>query len=159
MGSVIVYSIVVENTGASLPITAITVTDSLGAPVCATSGNATIASLAAGTSETCTTTYTATQADFDSNGGGDGDIDNSAGAAGTVAGQPTSAIAATSVILNLNPQLTIVKTANTSGPVLVNDVITYTYTVTNTGNLTIDGVSIADVHNGYGTVPIQPVKP
>ena len=129
-------------------------TDTLGTPVCATSGNATIASLAAGTSEACTVNYVATQVDFDSNGGGDGDIDNSAGAAGTVGGQPTSAIGATSVALVLNPQLTTVKTANTAGPVAVNDVITYTYAVTNTGNLTISGVGVADVHNGYGTLPV-----
>ena len=154
VGSLITYSIVVTNTGTSLPITGLTVTDTRGTPVCATSGDATIASLAAGASETCTATYVATQADFDGNGGGDGDIDNSAGAAGTVGGQPTSAIAAASVILNLNPQLTIVKTANTPGPAVVNDVITYTYTVTNTGNLTINDVSIADVHNGYGTLPV-----
>jgi hypothetical protein len=122
--------------------------------VCATSGNATIATLAAGASEACTFNYAATQVDFDGNGGGDGDIDNSAGAAGTVGGQPTTAIGATSVALILNPQLTIVKTANTAGPAAVNDVITYTYTVINSGNLTINGVNIADAHNGYGAVPV-----
>ena len=153
-GNPIIYTITVSNTGAGLPITGITVTDTLGTPVCPTSGNATIASLAAGTSEACTFTYVATQVDFDGNGGGDGDIDNSASAAGTVGGQPTSAIGATSVALILNPQLTTVKTANTPGPVALNDVITYTYAVTNTGNLTISGVTIADVHNGYGTLPV-----
>ena len=153
-GNPIIYTILVTNTGAVLPITGITVTDTLGTPVCATSGNATIALLAAGASEACTVNYAATQVDFDGNGGGDGDIDNSAGAAGTVGGQPTTAIGATSVALILNPQLTIVKTANTAGPAAVNDVITYTYTVTNSGNLTISGVNIADVHNGYGTVPV-----
>ena len=122
--------------------------------MCATSGNATIATLAAGASEACTVNYAATQVDFDSNGGGDGNIDNSANAAGTVGGQPTTAIGATAVALILNPQLTIVKSANTAGPAAVNDVITYTYTVTNSGNLTISGVNIADVHNGYGTVPV-----
>lgn len=153
-GSLIVYTILVTNTGASIPITGITVTDTLGTPVCATSGNSTIASLAAGASEACTVNYTATQADFDGNGGGDGDIDNSAGAAGTVSGQPTTAIGAASVALILNPQLTIAKTADTAGPVTVNDVITYTYTVTNTGNLTINGMNIVDIHNGYGTLPV-----
>ncbi len=153
-GNPIIYTILVTNTGAVLPITGITVTDTLGTPVCPTSGNATIATLAAGASEACTFNYAATQVDFDSNGGGDGDIDNSAGAAGTVGGQPTTAIGATSVALILNPQLTIVKNANTAGPAAVNDIITYTYTVTNSGNLTISGVNIADAHNGYGTVPV-----
>jgi uncharacterized repeat protein (TIGR01451 family) len=153
-GSPIVYTIVVTNTGTTLPITDITVTDTLGTPVCTTSGNATIASLASGASEACTFTYTATQADFDGNGGGDGDIDNSVEAIGTFGGQPATAIGAASVELILNPQLTIIKTADTAGPVAVNDVITYTYIVTNTGNLTINGMDIADVHNGYGTLPV-----
>ena len=154
VGSPIVYTIVVTNTGATQPITDITLTDTLGTPVCPTSGNATIVSLAAGTSEACTFTYFATQTDFDGNGGGDGDIDNAVTVAGTVAGQPTTAIGATSVGLILNPQLTIVKIADTAGPIAVNDVITYTYTVTNTGNLTISSVNIADVHNGYGVLPV-----
>jgi trimeric autotransporter adhesin len=52
------------------------------------------------------------------------------------------------------PALTIVKAANTAGPVNVGDVITYTYTVTNTGNATISNVTIADVHDGGGTPPV-----
>ena len=153
-GSPIVYSIVVTNTGTLLPITGLTVTDSLGAPVCPTSGNNTIALLLAGASETCTFTYNATQSDFDGNGGGDGDIDNTAAVAGTVAGQPTSAIGAASVALILNPQIMISKTADTAGPVNVDDVITYTYTISNTGNLTISDVGASDSHNGYGVAPV-----
>ena len=50
--------------------------------------------------------------------------------------------------------MTIDKVANTSGPVNVGNMISYTYTVTNTGNVTINNVSISDVHNGYGTDPV-----
>jgi large repetitive protein len=48
------------------------------------------------------------------------------------------------------PQLTILKTPSTFGPVPVGTVITYTYTVTNSGNVAMTGVSVSDVHNGSG---------
>ena len=51
-------------------------------------------------------------------------------------------------------QLSILKTANTAGPVAVNDVITYTYTVTNSGNVPITGITVNDIHNGYGAAPV-----
>lgn len=49
-----------------------------------------------------------------------------------------------------NPQLTILKTPNSSGPFAVGQVVTYSYKVTNTGNVTITGVTVADTHNGNG---------
>jgi uncharacterized repeat protein (TIGR01451 family) len=52
------------------------------------------------------------------------------------------------------PGLSIVKTANTMGPVSNSQVIGYTYTVTNTGNVAVNNISVADVHNGYGTGPV-----
>lgn len=51
------------------------------------------------------------------------------------------------------PSLTMTKSANSSGPFAVGDVITYTYTVTNNGNQIIDDVTISDSHNGSGPVP------
>ena len=49
------------------------------------------------------------------------------------------------------PQLLILKTANSAGPVNVGAVITYTYKVTNTGNVAMTAVSVNDIHNGTGT--------
>ncbi len=49
--------------------------------------------------------------------------------------------------------LSIVKSANQAGPVSVGQNISYSYVVTNTGNVTIHNVTINDVHNGYGTFP------
>jgi uncharacterized repeat protein (TIGR01451 family) len=52
------------------------------------------------------------------------------------------------------PALTIQKTANTAGPVSVGQVITYTYTVSNPSPITINNISISDVHNGLGLAPV-----
>ncbi len=52
------------------------------------------------------------------------------------------------------PSLTIVKTANTAGPVAKNTVITYTFKIKNTGNVPISGITVADSSNGYGTAPV-----
>ena len=52
------------------------------------------------------------------------------------------------------PQMTITKVANTAGPVNVGYTIGYTYRVTNTGNTTVNNVTIGDVHGGFGIDPI-----
>jgi uncharacterized repeat protein (TIGR01451 family) len=56
------------------------------------------------------------------------------------------------------PALIIRKTANTAGPLVVGQVVTYTYRITNPGTITINNVSVADVHNGSGTLP-APTSP
>jgi hypothetical protein len=53
-----------------------------------------------------------------------------------------------------NPQLAITKTANSPVPVQLGQSISYTYTVTNIGNVLLSDVYIADSHNGYGLPPL-----
>ncbi len=48
------------------------------------------------------------------------------------------------------PNLTVVKSASPSGPFTVGQTITYTYKVTNTGNVPVANVTVADTHNGTG---------
>ncbi|MEP6828236.1 MAG: hypothetical protein ABJA10_09185, partial [Aestuariivirga sp.] len=48
------------------------------------------------------------------------------------------------------PNLTVVKTASPSGPFSAGQTITYTYTVTNSGNVAVANVTVGDTHNGTG---------
>jgi len=50
--------------------------------------------------------------------------------------------------------LTIEKSANKKSGFKAGDTVIYTYIVTNTGNVDIDNVTVADVHSGTGTAPV-----
>lgn len=155
VGEVITYTITLTNTGATT-ITGITVSDPLLSGLsCVPGTGANPADLAPAAVASCTGTYSVTTADFDGNGGGDGDIDNTASATGTGAGG-SGAINindSAAVTLNVNPELTITKTADDTTDVNLNQVITYTFTVENTGNQTITNISLSDVHGGSGPGP------
>jgi len=81
-------------------------------------------------------------------------IDNTATATGTpAAGTLTDATSTENVdVENAAPELTTVKTADDTTDVVIGQTITYTYTVTNTGNITINTVTVGDVHSGSGTL-------
>ena len=51
-----------------------------------------------------------------------------------------------------NPHLTINKFASTHVPRPVGSTITYTYVVSNDGNMTMTNVNVSDIHNGNGTL-------
>ena len=157
-GDPILYSVEVTNNG-NVTINTITVSDTLVTLVCPTNGDATITSLAPGASEICTATFITTQADFDLRGANDGgaadnDIDNQADAAGldpqggAVNGSDTN-----EVTLTITPDLTIVKTANLNDEITANgfaeagETITYTFDITNTGNVTITNSRVDDTTN------------
>ncbi|MEL7189055.1 MAG: Ig-like domain-containing protein [Pseudomonadota bacterium] len=53
-----------------------------------------------------------------------------------------------------DPRLEMIKEADDTEFVTVGQVITYTYTVTNTGNVAINGVVVTDSHNGAGPAPV-----
>ncbi|WP_109299350.1 PKD-like domain-containing protein [Aquimarina sp. AU474] len=56
----------------------------------------------------------------------------------------------TVVPLGVTPSLIVTKTVDDDSNVIEGQTLTYTYIVTNNGNVTFDDVSIADVHSGTG---------
>lgn len=146
-GDVINYNFTVTNTG-NVDLVDVAVTDEL-------SGLGTIAytwpgmagSLAPGQSATATAGYVVQQGDVDA-----GQVTNLATANGTAPGAPpvASSPETTATPLVPGPELLLDKTAaaDFGTPALPGDLITYRYTVTNTGNVTLANVSVTDLLPG-----------
>ncbi len=167
-GDIITYSYVVKNTG-NVSINTVVVTDpgvkfNGGSPNALTTGPA----LASGDTNsnsildvtetwTYTATYLLTQANVNAAAGVPNGVANTVTVTAkdpqAVTVNPTgvgSTLTATTTI-NSVPSLTIAKTANTAGPLVVGQVVTYSYLVTNTGNVTITGVGVTETaFNGTG---------
>jgi uncharacterized repeat protein (TIGR01451 family)/gliding motility-associated-like protein len=158
VGDTINYNFTVTNTG-NVSLTNVTITDPLVAVV-----GGPIATLAVGAVDATTFTaiYTITQADIDA-----GQVNNTATASGTppsganvtaVSSDPTpcptcepvvGCPTCTSVALVTSPRISLIKTAefndnNGDGYGQVGETITYNFTVTNTGNVTITNITILD---------------
>ncbi|MEI3847067.1 DUF7507 domain-containing protein [Microbacterium sp. CCNWLW44] len=104
--------------------------------------------LAPGQSVTATATYALTQADIDA-----GTVHNAA----TVAGTPPSGKTVEDedehdVPLPQLPRIDLVKTGALDGDGGAGDVVTYAFTVTNTGNVTLSGVAIDDALAGLSEI-------
>ena len=128
VGDTITYNILVANTG-NVTLTNVTVSD----PV-ATVGTCTPAqpgSLAPSASMTCPATYVVTQADVDN-----GSFTNTATADSAEIGPDTDG---ETVTFTQTPALSIVKTALPATFDSVGDVISYSFLVTNSGNVTLSG--------------------
>ncbi|MGA0568571.1 DUF7507 domain-containing protein [Rathayibacter sp. KR2-224] len=150
-GEVVTYSFVVTNTG-NVTITNPKVHDT-GFTGTGGLSDADIecpeTSLVAGQVETCTVPYTVTQADVDA-----GTITNSANVTGTTpdgGGYLSPPSPTATVTIDQIPALSIVKTANVQAAE-VGQQLTYTFTVTNTGNVTVTDPQVADTgFTGHGT--------
>ncbi len=126
VGTTIPYTFVVTNSGNTTLTSTVTVTDSKIASVtCPSIG----AGLAPAASITCTGTYTVTQADIDG-----GNIVNLASATSGTVTSPT-------VTHTLNGTqtrgLTIAKASTTASITAAGQIVPYTYTLTNSGNVTL----------------------
>ena len=163
-GEQITYTFTVTNNG-NVPLTNVTLTDTATGVIISGSP---IASLAPGASDSTsiTGTYTLLQGDIDAR-----EKFNAASVTGTpptpTTGAPAAAPIATdddTVPVPQNSGIQVVKTAtgitdtNTNnGPDAVGDTINYTYTVTNTGNVTLTGVTLTDDGGTPGTLPADTV--
>ncbi len=140
----ITYSYLVTNDG-NVTLTAVTVTDpmpNLSAISCPD------ASLAPNASETCTATYTTTQADVDI-----GSITNTGTAAGQPpTGSPVTASSTLTIPASQTPAITVKKSASPTSFSQPGTVITYSYLVTNTGNVTLTNVAVADALPGLSPI-------
>ncbi len=149
-GSTITYTFVVTNSG-NVPLTAVGVTDPKVGPV-----TCPVAVLAAGASTTCTKVYTLTQADVDA-----GSVPNTATATGTPPGPGTPVTGTDSVTtpITRTPAITIDKQAGTPSGTTAGSTITYTFIVTNTGNVNLTAMSVSDPKVGPVTCPVTSLAP
>ena len=131
VGDVISYSYLVTNSGNVTLAGPFTVSDDRATVTCPAD-----TSLAVGASITCTASYVVTQADLDA-----GSVTNTASATnGTVTSNPDSE----TVTAVVNKSLAIVKTATPQTYNAVNQIISYSYLVTNNGNVTLAGPFTVD---------------
>lgn len=136
-GAQISYSFLVTNIG-NLPLTGVTVTDPLpGLSPIACPGT----TLAPSASMTCSAIYTITQQDADN-----GILQNTATASGQPPGTLPPVTTQDSVVLppSQAPGISLAKAADGTAPLTIGSVITYSFVVTNTGNLTLTNVTITD---------------
>src|SRR5674476_1346001 len=126
VGATISYSYLVTNSGNVTLAGPFTVSDDKATVSCPTT-----ASLAPGASITCTASFTITQAELDA-----GSLTNVASATNGTVTSPTDTETVTAVA---SPALTIVKTATPTTYSAVGATISYSYLVTNSGNVTLAG--------------------
>ena len=130
VGQLITYTYEVTNTGNVTLVGQTTITDDKVTVICPPSS-----ALAPGQSIVCTATHLVTQADLDA-----GKIVNVATASNGVVTSPSDTA---TVSAAQTKRLTVAKSSTTtslSAPQTVN----YTYVVTNTGNVTLTGIALAD---------------
>lgn len=138
LGDVLTSTAVATNTG-TVTLTDVRVT-----------GDCPPATLAPGATATCTSTHTVTQADVDA-----GEVTSTATATGRApdGDQVTAEPAEVGTEVAQRSGLAVTNTAavadrNADGRTNAGDVITYTVGVTNTGTVTLSGVSVTEVVNG-----------
>jgi len=158
-GDVINYAIAVQNTG-NITLTGVTVTDpnaDAGSIQEVTAGGFNVGDLDqdggldVGEVWYYTAEHTVTQAEIDNNGGGDGDVDNIATADSNETPEDTDPAEAP---LIQNPHITVDKTATPTGDCadVAGELVNYSISVTNDGNVTLDTVDVTDPMADVGSI-------
>ncbi|UPL15698.1 DUF7507 domain-containing protein [Microbacterium galbinum] len=152
-GQVVTYSFVVRNTG-NTTVTDIVInedefsgTGDLSEIICGQEA----ATLAPDAFVTCTATYTLTQADVDAE-----QVTNTASATGeTPGGDPVTSNEDDALIpVTPAPALTLVKSVTPDSVVAAGATVTYSFLLTNTGNVTLTDAAVnEDAFSGTGVLP------
>jgi uncharacterized repeat protein (TIGR01451 family) len=171
-GDTITFTYTVKNTG-NVTLTAVAPTDagptfnSIAATGTLSAFSPTPVTLAPNATQVFTATYTLSALDTYRGAGIAGGVSNTASAVGTTPSNttvtPVTPSTATTTIA-AGPKLVVNKTRvldDTNGTVAgkaeVGEIITYTYTVSNTGNVAVQNISITDLHEG-ANLPAGTVK-
>ncbi len=148
-GDVIDYSFLIGNSG-NTTLTQVTVTDPLvGRVTCP------VTTLLPAGSVSCSKAYTLTQDDVDS-----GHVENTATATATPPTGLTAPAAtdSTDTPLTAGPAITLDKSAS-AAPNAAGSTIDYTFTITNSGNVTLTDVGVSDPNIGEVTCPVATLAP
>lgn len=167
-GDTISYSFQVDNTG-NVDLTNVTISDP-GPSFDGSAATGTLsafspasASIAVGASQIFTATYTLSQTDVDNSFGVTNGVSNTASANGNApsGASVTAPDDTATTTISGGPVLTISKVASAPGFITgnvqeapVGTVVTYTYVITNAGNVTLDDILVSDVHGGSGPPPV-----
>ena len=152
-GTLITYSFVVTNAGnvtmndIAIDEVSFTGENAMSTPVCP------LASLAPGGQETCTASYTLTVADVNS-----GAVANAATATGVAQGSVTTTTSPSSSFSNPiapDPSITLAKSVGPTTANQAGDILSYSFLVTNTGNVSVHTIAIAEgTFSGTGGTPV-----
>jgi uncharacterized repeat protein (TIGR01451 family) len=135
-GQTVDYSYLITNTGNVTldPVTLLDPKPGLQDLVCPDTA------LVPGAHETCTATYTTTQADVDA-----GSVTNTGTATGTPpCGPKVTATSTATVYGEQSPAIAVVKTADVPAVSAVGQTVLYTFAVTNTGSVTLHNIDVSD---------------
>ncbi len=142
VGQRVTYTFTVTNkTNVRVANVAVTDTQAFPAGPLTSGPTCTATTLEPAASTTCTATYTVTQADLDNGSLVDFAVATATTATGTTL---TSNTATATVTATQTPGVKITKTASPTTVTTVGQTVTYTFLVTNTGNVTLTGLAVAD---------------
>ncbi len=161
-GDTITYTYTVVNTG-NVTLTGITLTDShtsaSGTSNLTISGGGTITSLDPGDTAQLTATYLVTQEDIDAGA----DLTNTVTANATppvgVTPPPTQTADETVDVADPDPSLEVVKTVTPPASLVAGETAVFNITVSNTGNVTLDNIALADTLRRADNTLISPSVP
>lgn len=157
VGSTVAYRFDVTNTGNTTLNDVAVAEDSFSGTGPSPAVDCPTQTLAPGAAVICTADYVVTQQDADA-----GKLDNQASASAQPPGDGPRVVAppsATVVDIPAVPTLAFSKTVDPEAVTVQGETVTYTYTLTNTGNVTMHGVTVAEgAFTGTGAMPV-PVCP